>query len=90
MDVHVDRLKVRIEASPENRGRAGTIGGEAARLFASRLATQLRDADARPAMRLETLAALPQSIDLQRVTDTDAADIVAGLWLCAVADRLRL
>ncbi len=90
-NVKIDRLGLTMEGAPGQEHRIGAVAGRAASLFANRLDERLRGAGRLPAtVDIASLSAAPAKVDLHLMSDSEAANAIAGAWLDAVALKLKI
>jgi hypothetical protein len=89
-DLDIRSLSLNIENASGCEHRVQTIAARAAALFATWLDERVADSGPSASVSVESLSALPVSLNLSSTSDEQAANDIANAWLEAVALKLRL
>lgn len=90
-DLDIGNLSLTIEGASGSEHRVQPIAARAAALLAARLDERVANSGASAELvSVESLRALPVSLDLSSTSDEEAANDIANAWLEAVALKLKL
>ena len=89
LDVGIGRLRLNLDNATGHEHRIRPISARAAAIFARRLDERLA-AQALESSTVDHLSASPVSLNLNRMSNEQAAAAIAGAWMEAVSRRLKL
>ena len=90
LDLKIDLLSLNLANAAGHEHRIQSIATRAAALFAERLEERWANSNGPSgAAALEDIAASPVSINLASMSDQEAANKIASVWLEALALRLK-
>ena len=90
-DLRIACLRLNIDNADGHEHRVHPIALRAASLFAERLAQRLSLAGGMPVEQtIDELGAPPLSLDLSRMSDEEASEVLAGAWIEALALQLEV
>lgn len=89
LNLKLEQLSLHIENAAGHEHRINSITQRATELFAERVNEQWRsDRLGYRTLQLGSLVAQPANINLSRMSDEEAADVIARAWLEALALHL--
>jgi hypothetical protein len=91
VDLTIESLQLQVQNAAGHEHRMHDIAQRAATIFGERLGERYRRADGVPVnLHLDAVTAPVLQLDLNHISDDEAASQVASAWLNAHALRLRV